>query len=134
MSRASIRNALEDTLKAMAPPLATAWENAAFTPVEGVAYQRVWFIWPKPENSELGRGFVDRGTLQVTLVYPIGTGPKAAEGRADDLRNTFFRGASFTADGLTTSITDTPEIATGAIVDGRYLIPVRIPFRAAYQS
>jgi hypothetical protein len=131
MSLAKIRAALETAINAMSPALATAWENVSFTPTAGTPYQRVSMNWHEPINAEYGRTAMQGGFLQVVLCYPGGAGPAAADARAQLLRSTFYRGASFTADSLTTTIARTPGTLPGFIDDdGRYALAVRIPFFA----
>jgi hypothetical protein len=128
MSRPKIRRALEAAVAALSPALATQWENKAYSPIEGTPYQRVWLIWAEPLNDEFGKACMEQGTLDISLRYPIDAGPVDAEARAELIREAFPRGASFTSGGLTTTITRTAEIATGAIAEGRYIVPVRIRF------
>lgn len=130
MSAAAVRAALEVALAAMSPALATGWENVNFTPTVGTPYQLAFLLRAQPENPEIGRFTVERGIFQVSLYYPLGTGPAAAEARAELIRTTFYRGASFTASGVTTIIERTPEISPGRAEDDRWVIPVRARFFA----
>jgi len=128
MTLVLVRSALEVALAAMSPALATAYENAPFTPVVGTPYQRVFLLPAAPDNPEMGRKVMEQGILQVSLAYPLGAGPAAATARAELIRATFYRGASFTASGVTTTVERTPEIAPGRVEDDRYVVPVRIRF------
>lgn len=130
MSAVLIRSALEVALAAMSPALATAYENAPFTPVQGTPYQQVWLLPATPDNSLIGRAGMYRqdGFLQVDLKYPLSTGPAAAATRAELIRSTFYRGASFTASGVRVNIERTPEIMPGRVEEDRYVLPVRIAF------
>lgn len=131
MSLAAVRAALETALNAMSPALSTAWENDAFSPPEaGTAYQAVNLLLAEPLNQEIGRRYVERGFMQVSLRYPLDAGPAAASERAQALRTTFYRGASFTTSGITTIIERTPEIMSGFRDGDRWTIPVRIRFYA----
>ncbi len=134
MSLLAVRNALETALNAMSPALATAWENAPYTPINGTAYQRVYMLAAEPENPEMGRHVIERGFLQVSLCYPLDAGPNAAMARAELIRSTFPRGAAFSASGVTTQIERTPEIAPAQIEDDRYVVPVRVRFFAHHAS
>lgn len=129
-SISAIRAALETALASMTPPLATAYENAAFTPVQATPYQRVNLLLAEPDNSEIGPHALERGIFQVTLCYPVGAGPAGAQGRAELLRTTFARATSFAASGIAVRITRTPEIAPAQIDGDRYELPVRIRFEA----
>jgi len=130
MSRAAVRSALETALNGMTPALATAWENVPYEPVTGTPYQAAFLMMAEPANPEIGGGYTERGYLQVNLNYPLNTGPAAAEARAELIRGTFPRGASFTADGITTHIERTPEIGSGRAEEDRYFLPVKVRFFA----
>ena len=131
MSLTAVRAALETALNAMSPKIATAWENDEFTPpADTVPYQAVNLLTARPDNQEIGRAYVERGLMQVTLRYPLKKGPAAAVARAEMLRATFFRGASFTASSVTSIIEQTPEIMPGFVDQNRWAVPVRIRFYA----
>lgn len=134
MSRAKVRSALESALNGISPALATAWENAPFTPANGTPFQAVFLMAADPENIEVGPAYTERGYLQVNLNYPIGTGPAAAEARAELIRSTFTRGATFTASGVTVHVSQTPSIGPGRTEEDRFFLPVRVPFRATVRS
>jgi hypothetical protein len=130
MSAVLIRSALEAALAGMSPAVAVAWENAPFTPTAGTPYAQVHLLLAQPDNNEIGRAHTEQGFLQVDLKYPLGTGPATASTRAELIRSTFYRGASFTASGVTAHIERTPEIMPGRVEEDRYVIPVRIRFYA----
>jgi hypothetical protein len=134
MSIVAIRAALEVALAAMSPALATAYENAPYTPVAGTAYQQVWLLPATPANIEFSSVYRQDGLLQVDLKYPLNAGPAAAAARAELFRTTFIRGASFTASGVTVHINGTPEIMPARIEEDRYVLPVRVPFYAHIRS
>jgi hypothetical protein len=129
-----IRAALETALTAMSPGLATAWENTAYTPTAGTPYQRVAMTFAEPVNIEYGRSFQQGGLFGVTLCYPQGAGPADAAARVELLRSTFYRGAAFTADGLTTLVARTPLILAATLEGDRYVVPVQVPFLATITS
>jgi hypothetical protein len=131
MSLVAVRAALETALNAMTTKIATAWENDEFTPpADTVPYQAVNLLTARPVNQEMGRAYVESGFMQVTLRYPLKKGPAAATARAEALRATFYRGATFTASGVRTIIEQTPEIMPGFADQNRWAIPVRIRFYA----
>lgn len=130
MSAILIRSALEVALAAISPALSTQYENTAFSPVPGTAYQRVYVLWNEPLNPEIGTFTQERGILQISLAYPLDTGPTAAATRAELIRSTFVRGTSFTSGGVTVTIERTPEIAPAQIEPDRYVVPVRVRFFA----
>ena len=130
MSSVAVRSALETALAAMTPSVATAYENVAFSPTPGTAYQRVNVLLTTPLNDELSRSYEERGFMQVTLCYPLNVGPGTAATRAELIRSTFYRGRTLSASGVTVLINLTPEILP-AFVDGdRFCVPVRVPFKA----
>lgn len=133
MSLAKTRQALETALAAMSPGIALAWENRPYTPTPGTPYARVHMLAAEPDNPEIGGLITDRGFMQITLCYPLGTGPGAALAQAEVIRATFPRGASFTASGVTTQIERTPEIGPAMIEDDVYALPVRVRFYAHHQ-
>lgn len=129
MSYAAIRTALESRLNAMTPSLATAWENATFTP-PSTAYQRINLLPAETENPEFGRMKRERGIFQVMLCYPANTGPKDAIARAELIRAQFARKTSMVSGSVTVQITKTPSIAPAIYEPGLYVIPVSIPYQA----
>lgn len=130
MSSVAIRAALETALAAMTPALDTAWENTVPAPVADVPYQRVKMVFADPENAEIGPTFLERGYMQVDLLYPAGTGAGAAQARVELLRAAFYRGRALTASGQSVLVERTPSILPGFDDAGRYCVPVRIPFRS----
>ena len=131
MSLPIIRKALELKLAALVPSLATAFENAAFTPVAGTPYQRVNLLPNTPDNSIQGSAtYFERGLFQVTLCYPIGTGPSAAETQAQLTRAHFKRGTSMVNSGVTVIVTDTPRVSPAMIDGDRFCISISVPWQA----
>lgn len=130
MSLALIRTALETALAGMTPALATAYENVPYTPVVNTPYQAPFLLPAQPANPEIGPGYTEQGIFQVSLFYPKDKGPKDALARAALIRSTFPFAASFASGAVTVNIIATPEIAPARVEEDRYLIPVRIRWRA----
>lgn len=130
MSVVKIRAALETALNAMSPAVSTAWENAAFVPVAGTPYQQVYILFATPDNIVYGSTHRELGYMQVRLMYPQAVGTSVVAARAELIRTTFYRGASFANGGVTTRIDKTPEIGAGSVDGDRYAIPVKIRFFA----
>jgi hypothetical protein len=131
MSAVLVRRALEVALAAMTPSMATAYENAPYSPVNGTPYQRVTVLRAQPANPEQGGNLhTEQGFMQIDLAYPLGAGPAAAEARAELIRSTFYRGRSFTSGTVTVTIERTPEIAPGRVEEDRFVIPVKVRFFA----
>ncbi|UPT53203.1 hypothetical protein [Synechococcus phage Yong-M4-211] len=84
----------------------------------------------QPRNDEVSRSHVEQGLFQITLRYPQNTGPAAAAARANLIRATFYRGASFTSGSVTVTVNRTPEILPAFTEGDRYVVPVRVPFEA----
>lgn len=153
MSNALVRKALETRLNAMASGLATAWQNASFTPTAGVPYQQVHLIFAPPENPAYGNYYREVGVFQVSLMYPQGTGPAAADARAQAIRDWFARGTTIQAfpagpsmvldfltqtyqvdPGIDVIIQRTPAIADGFPDGDRWRVPISIPFFASVNA
>ena len=131
MSIAAIRAALETALASITPSLATAYENQAFTPpAADQPYQRVLLRPAKPVNDEVGDRYTEVGVLQVALYYPAEAGANGVDGRIGLLRQTFARGAAFTASGVVVTVSDVAETIPGLVEEGRWSVTVRIPYWA----
>lgn len=110
----------------------TAWENMFF-PVAAntVPYQEAKLIPGRPEDVTMGNGYRrEFGIFQVTLVYPLQQGTGEASDRAELIKSTFPRGASFSNGGIVVKIDMTPEVMPGYPTDDSYRIPVRIYYYA----
>jgi len=104
-----IRAALETHLSAMTPALSTAWENVAFTPVNGTPYQQVNLLVAQPDNRYMGCDRrIELGVFQVTLSYPIDKGASAAEDRANAIINHFKRSTKVSNGGQWVQVIRTP--------------------------
>ena|SRR3989304_5076157 len=131
MGIVNIRIALETALNNMVPALSTAFENVAFTPpASTVPYQQCTILFAKPSNREYGSRHTELGYMQVDLLYPLQAGSLAAETRAELVRSTFYRGATFISGGVTVSIDETPEISPGSVEGDRWRKQVKIRFSA----
>ena len=125
-----VRAALETALNTMNPALATSWENVAFAPVPGTPYQEVHLLFASPDNATFGIAHVERGYMQVKLMYPIQIGTSTIAARAELIRTTFARGNSFTSGGVTVIIERTPEVSPGSVDGDRFSVPVKVRFFA----
>lgn len=131
MTLAAVRVALETAVGAMQPALLTAWENRSYSPTPGVPYQAIHLLPAEPMNSEIGNArHTESGIFHIRLCYPKGTGSAAAIARAELIRSTFYRGATFSSSGVTVHVETTPEIAPGRVEEDRYVVPVRVRFYA----
>ena len=130
MSVVAIRAALETALNGMSPALSTAFENVPFVPVAGTPYQQVHMLFATPSNREMGDRYQEIGYLQCKLMYPLAVGTATIAARAMLLRTTFKRGNTFVSGGITTTVTETPEIVPGRVEGDRYAVSVKIKFVA----
>jgi hypothetical protein len=107
----------------------TAWENMQFNPVAGAPMQRVYLVPAKPENPSMGSAHTrELGHLYVILYYPVQQGTFDISTRAELLKSTFKRGASFTLDEITVHIPSTCVVTGGEPEDEFYIASVRIPY------
>lgn len=127
MSLQAIRSALETRLAALAPALPTAWENVPFSPPTG-AYQKADHLIASTANPTYG-GWRDRGTFQVTLCYPLGTGSADLLARAEAVRAQFARGTSLAAGTRSVLVTNTPSVASLGDDGNRVLAAVRVDWQ-----
>lgn len=131
MSIIRVRQALEIGLFAINPAIDTAYDNFPYTPTTGTPYQRVTLVPSMPDNTTFGDDhYQERGLMFVELHYPINNGSSTAATRAELIRATFKRGASFTNNGLTVRIEKTPEIGQGTVQGAFWVLPVRVRFFA----
>lgn len=108
----------------------TAWSNVAFaTPPFNVPYQRISFVFAKPDNPTFGSNHRrELGFLQATLYYPIQQGLLDIMTRAELFRSTFPRGSSFSKDGIVVNIPETPAIIELPPLSDNVVSVVKIPF------
>lgn len=127
----NVRRAFEKTLAAMASSLATAYENATFTPEAGVPYQRVNILRAPPADLVMGRTLTQlQGICQVSLFYPQGQGTADAETYAERIKAIFKPPMSITEAGTRIDVINTATIATGFTDGDRWVVPVSIPWSA----
>lgn len=131
MSLQIIRKALEKRLAALSPAMATAYENVEFTPVVGTPHQKAELLPAEPGNEVMGSAtYFERGIFQVTLCYPKGTGPAAAEARAQLIRAHFKRGTTMIESGVSVIVTSTPKQHPAQPDNERYNIPISVYYQA----
>jgi hypothetical protein len=129
MTDSIIRAAFEKRLADMVPDLSTAYENKTFTPVAGTPYQRVNLLPGDPDNSPHAIYF-EQGIFQITLCYPLNTGPGAAEARVGAIKTWFALGTTMLESGVTTRVTSTPRRGPAYDEGDRYCIPVSVSYQA----
>lgn len=131
MSLVKISAAFEKKLATIASNLSTAFENVAFTPVEGTPYQRVRILPAQPENPTLGDGYYrEVGFFEIILFYPLNKGRGAAQAKAEAIKSHFYRGLSMTEGGLVVKVMRTPIIGSAIQDDKNYVLPISINYFA----
>lgn len=130
MSVSTIRQILETKLVEITPNITTTYENFEFTPVEGIPFQRVFFLFNEPDNAYISRNYTQGGYMQVDLNYPLLGGSTEATTRAEAIRSKFKSGEIFS----TVKIARTPEIGSGRIQGDRFVIPVFVRFTQFIQE
>jgi len=131
MSIINIRAALESAIKTVDTTISTSFENVAFTPPDlKKPYQVINILYAQPDNLEIGRTHIERGYIQIKLLYPLQSGTKDINTQAELIRDTFYRGASFVKNNTTVTIDKTPEITPGYVDGNMYSMPIKIRFTA----
>ena len=127
MSIPLIQSALEQRLATLTPAMATAYENATFTPVTGVAYQRINMLVNRPVDHAVTMDVTEeRGIFQVSLFYPQGTGRGAAQARAELIKALFKPPLTLTNGAVKVEFNKTVHIGGGMPDGDRWMVPVSI--------
>lgn len=130
MSEIGIYQALELELANVGETLPTIFDNTNKATPPG-AHQIVSVFLARPENPTMGDGFYrQRGYMQVSVRYPANEGAGETRERAFALRDHFSRGFTMTAEGVTTTVEETPEIGSGSNDGEHYVINVFVRFWA----
>lgn len=125
----AVRVALEQRLATVTPALATAFENVPFVPTAS-AYQQAFVLPATPGNLEIGPGYTEQGIFQVTLFFPKDVGAGPAVTQAELIRAAFPYGSSLVNAGITVNIVGTPEISPARPDGDRFMVPVKVRWRA----
>ena len=125
-----IADAFTTALKAFADAenLPVGWSNKSFIPPLAPHLRPVLKV-EMPKQAELGEGSLTRydGVFMVDVVVPAGEGEARAGDIASRLLQHFRRGQDLGLEGLTVK---TGGSASAAITNGRYTLPVAIPYYA----
>lgn len=131
MSNLAIRVALTNALDAMTPVLQTCYENENFNNNATIPYQVVNLLPADVVTPEMSRTLaIKTGIFHVLVCYPLSQGVGYVNQRALLLEATFRRGTSFTNNGYTVTIKDTPGVGQGRVGLTHYELPVRIRYYA----
>lgn len=130
MSIQKIKIALETEVKTLSTGITIGWENVKFTPpVDGSPYMLVYMLPATPENPTMGDGFYrEIGLMQLTLSYPVNGGSGKAYAKAQEIRELFKRGSSYSSGGYTVTIARTPTIGPGVVQGERFVLPIRVQY------
>lgn len=127
MSLPLIQAALEQRLATLTPAMATAYENASFTPVTGTPYQRINMLVNRPVDHAVTMDVTEqRGIFQVSLFYQQGTGRGAAQARAELIKALFKPPLTLTNGAVKVEINKTVHIGGGMPDGDRWMVPVSI--------
>ena len=122
-----IQAVLEQRLATLTPAMATAYENATFTPVTGTPYQRINMLVNRPVDHAVTMDVTEqRGIFQVSLFYPQGTGRGFAQARAELIKALFKPPLTLTNGGVKVEINKTVHIGGGMPDGDRWMVPVSI--------
>jgi Bacteriophage related domain of unknown function len=133
MDLLNIRRAFEKAVTALSPELDTFYENVpSVKPTQKKPYQKLQLVPFRPENPTFGDNYYrEVGEFQVFLCYPAREGTDKALQKAQEIRDTFFRGNALVEGGLEIIIKNTPSIERGIVIEDRYLLPVVIEYFAS---
>ena len=130
-----IRRALEKRLAMLRPAMPGAYDNASYKPVTGVAWLRATLMPATIENPTIELlTTIERGIFAVSLFYPKGDGPAAAETAAEAVRALFPAGLVLTESGCVTRVLRTPSIAAPVVETDWFSIPVSIRYTSIHQG
>lgn len=131
MSLPNIRDALETALASITPPIDIVHQNEEYEPIPDQPFCDVFLLPAEPGNSTVGQAYhQELGIMQVNLMYPAAAGTLDCAQRAELVRTTFRRGATFTDGGVTVMVNRTPEIGSGEQEGGRWKQIVKIRWQA----
>lgn len=111
--------------------IATAYENAPFTPTAGTPHAIVEIIRNSADPITLGAGGVDEttGLLQIRLRYPVNSGAHPAKSKADEMMMYFRIGRVFVYEGQRVQIVS-KDRGSGRNDEGWYQLVLRFEFNA----
>lgn len=124
MTIITIPQILEVKLAEISPSIATVSPNSEYTPVPGTPYQIVDFLFTRPSNDYVHRGYNQRGYMQITLAYPELGGALNIRTRVQAIRDKFKSGDIFSG----VKIESTPEAGAARNEGDRYVVPVFVYF------
>lgn len=132
MSQVLIQASLETRLQQFDAAFPTAWENRPFEPVEGQAFQRVFFIPNSPVDHGIAFDVKEwRGLFQISLMYPLLEGRGPAQQRAELLAAHFAPYQELVNGAMKTMVYASPDIGPGSADDTRWVVPVTVYWRAS---
>lgn len=116
----------ERTLLGLTPSVPIAFENVEFTPPDGM-YLRCQFAIRTPDDPVFPAGYHrERIELQVFVVDKLGEGTAAVITKAEQIRDAFRKGITFSETGTNIYVLTTPRISGTMVLSDRVICPVLI--------
>lgn len=128
---AAIRAAFVTKLQAFPSLPSVAWENFAFTPVNGASYLKPALLPGEPSQAEIGVNGINRhvGVYQISVFAPSGSGIAAINTLVDSLCDHFKRGTVVAYTG--TNVTISKAYAGPVLQETDWQqVPISILYRA----
>jgi len=113
----------------------TVFQNIAYIPKVGTPYQKVWWMFSKPQNPTIaGNGqpenIRETGYIQINLDFPMGVGTGACDAQAQAIRTYFPIGKTFTVSTGSLIVSQSVEFSPARQEGDRWVSPVKIYFVA----
>lgn len=127
---AAIQQAIDGFFKAAyTGGLDVAWEDTVYRPTPGTPYLAT--SMPARTSQAMTPGAIGpvewRGTYQINVFYPVGTGLVPVASAADAIANLFPRGTAISVEGHTEQIKiQLPRVVPGVQQPDWILVPVQI--------
>lgn len=119
--------AIRNRLSQLIPKYPTAFEGVSFTSPNSI-YQRLQFVISPPTDPVFGKGYYRENIeVQIFVVDVLDNGTEAAELRAEQLRDWFFKGLTIIEGNYRIHILRTPHVSSAAVAADRIIVPVLIP-------
>lgn len=116
----------ERTLLGLTPAVPIAFENVEFTPPDGM-YLRCQFTIRTPDDPVFPAGYHrERIEMQVFVVDKLGGGTATVISKAEQIRDAFHKGITFSETGTSVYVLRTPQIAGSMVLSDRVIVPVMI--------
>ena len=130
--KAIVENAINNDLSS---GIDTIFQNVAYSPTVGQPYQKIWWMFSKPQNPTIaGNGQLENiretGYIQINLDFPMGVGTGACDAQAQAIRTYFPIGKTFTVSTGSLIVSQSVEFSPARQEGDRWVSPVKIYFVA----